>query len=73
MTVEEQVAIIFCGTKGLLSKVPVKKVREFEVEYLSYMRNKHRDVLDTLKAGMLTDEVTSTLRKVCEELTAKYA
>ncbi|MDG2246305.1 MAG: F0F1 ATP synthase subunit alpha [Flavobacteriales bacterium] len=73
MTVEEQVAIIFCGTKGLLSKVPVKKVREFEVEYLSYMRNKHRDVLDTLKAGKLTDEVTSTLRKVCEELTAKYA
>jgi len=73
MTVEEQVAIIFCGTKGLLSKVPVNKVREFEVEYLSYMRNKHRDVLDTLKAGKLTDEVTDTLRKVCEELTAKYA
>jgi len=73
MTVEEQIAIIFCGTKALLTAVPVNKVREFEVEYLSYLRNKHRDVLDTLKAGKLTDEVTDTLKKVCKELTAKYA
>ncbi|MFT6279387.1 MAG: F-type H+-transporting ATPase subunit alpha, partial [Flavobacteriales bacterium] len=73
MTVEEQIAIIFCGTKALLNKVPVNKVREFEVEYLSYLRNKHRDVLDTLKAGKLTEEVTDTLKKVCKEMTAKYA
>ena len=73
LPVEEQIAIIYCGTKNLLKNVPVDKIRAFEVEFLSYMRNKHRDVLDTLKAGKLTDEVTSTLRKVCEELTAKYA
>ncbi len=73
MRVEEQIAIIYCGTKGLLTKVPVNKVKEFEVEYLSFMRNKHRDVLDTLKAGKLTDEVTDTLERVCKEMTAKYA
>jgi F-type H+-transporting ATPase subunit alpha len=73
MTVEEQIAIIYLGTKGLISAVPVNKVRAFETEFLSFMRNKHRDVLDTLKAGKLTDEVQDTLKSVAKELTAKYA
>jgi F-type H+-transporting ATPase subunit alpha len=73
MTVEDQIAIIYLGTKGLLSKVPVNKVKEFEVEFLSFMRSKHSDVLSTLKAGKLTDEVEQTLRSVASELAAKYA
>ena len=72
LPVEKQVAIIYLGTKGLISKVPVEKIREFEEEFLSYMDTKHRDVLDTLKAGKLTDEVTGTLEKVAAELTSKY-
>ena len=72
LPVEKQVAIIYLGTKGLISKVPVDKVREFEEEFLSYMDTKHRDVLDALKAGKLTDEVTATLEKVAVELTSKY-
>jgi len=55
-----------------LRKVPVEKVRGFESEFLDYMDAKHRDVLDTLKAGKLTDEVTSTLEKVCADLSGKY-
>ncbi|MCA1763620.1 MAG: F0F1 ATP synthase subunit alpha [Cryomorphaceae bacterium] len=70
--VEKQVAIIYLGTKGLLSKVPVDRIREFEVEFLDFMDAKHRDVLDTLKAGKLTDEVTSTLEKVAADLSSKY-
>ncbi len=70
--VEKQVAIIYLGTKGLLSKVPVDKIKEFEVEFLDFMDAKHRDVLDTLKAGKLTDEVTSTLEKVAADLSSKY-
>ncbi len=72
MTVEEQISIIYLGTKGLLIDVPVAKVREFEKEFLSYMRNKHRDILDTLKAGKLTDETQDVLRSAAKELTAKY-
>jgi F-type H+-transporting ATPase subunit alpha len=72
MAVEKQIAIIYCGTKNLLRGVPVNKVKEFEVEYLDFLDRKHRDVLDTLKAGKLTDEVTDTLAKVCAELSAKY-
>ena len=70
--VEKQVAIIYLGSKGLLRNVPVEKVRAFETEFLDYMDAKHRDVLDTLKAGKLTDEATETLEKVAADLSSKY-
>ena len=72
MRVEEQIAIIYLGTKGMLSKVPVNQVKAFEKEFLSFMRNKHADVLESLKAGKLTDEVTNTLAEAAKELTSKY-
>ncbi len=72
VSVEKQVAIIYLGSKGLLRKVPVEKVRAFETEFLDYMDAKHRDVLDGLKAGKLTDEITDTLEKVAADLAGKY-
>ena len=72
MPVEKQVAIIYLGTKGLLSKVPVERIREFEEEFLAFMDTKFRNVLDDLKAGKLTDEITGVLEKVAAELTTKY-
>lgn len=71
-TVEDQVAIIYTGSKNLLRNVPVEKIKEFERDFIEYMNTKHRDVLDILKAGKLTDEVTDTLTFVCKDLTAKY-
>ncbi len=70
--VENQIAIIYCGTKALLNSVPVNKIKEFEQEYIQVLRNSHQDVLDTLKAGKLTDEVTDTLTKVAKDLASKY-
>jgi len=72
LSVENQVAIIYLGTKGLINAVPVNKVKEFETEFLSYMANKHQDVLDALSAGKLDDNITGTLEKAAEELTARY-
>jgi F-type H+-transporting ATPase subunit alpha len=72
LTVEKQIAIIYCGTKGLLRKVPVNKVKEFEADFLGLMEAKHKDVLDTLRAGKLTDEVTSTIEKAAAEVASKY-
>ena len=72
MRVEEQIAIIYLGTKGMLSKVPVNQVKAFEKEFLSFMRNKHADVLESLKAGKLTDEITNALAEAAKELTSKY-
>ncbi|MBG15959.1 MAG: F0F1 ATP synthase subunit alpha [Crocinitomicaceae bacterium] len=72
LPVEEQVAIIYCGSTGILSNVPVNKIQDFEAEFLSFLRNKHREELDVLKAGKLTAEVTTVLKTVVEELSAKY-
>ena len=73
LPVEEQVAMVYVGTKDLLKKVPVNKVREFEGEYLSYLKAKHSDTLDALKNGKYTDAETSVLESACAEITARYA
>jgi F-type H+-transporting ATPase subunit alpha len=72
MSVEKQVAIIYAGTKGLLKNVPVKRVKEFEKEYLNYLEAKHQNVLDDLKAGKINDEITDVLTRVASELSDKY-
>ena len=72
LRVEQQVAILYIGTKGLLRSVPVNKVRDFEKDFLNLMEVKHKDVLNDLKAGKLTDEITNTIEKVAAELTGKY-
>jgi len=72
MTVEKQVAIIYCGTKGLLSKVPVEKVRSFQDDYLLLLENQHKDVLEQIRKGNIGDDVTAVLEKVAKELSAQY-
>ncbi|MDP1745445.1 MAG: F0F1 ATP synthase subunit alpha [Bacteroidota bacterium] len=70
--VEQQVAIIYCGTKGLLRDVPVNKVKEFEADYIAFLEAKHKDVLNQLKAGKFTDELTNVLEAVAKDLSGKY-
>ena len=71
-TVEDQVAIIYAGSKNLLKDVPVNKVKEFERTFIDYLNAKHRDALDTLKSGKLTDEVIATLVDAAKEISSKY-
>ena len=71
-TVEDQVAIIYAGSKNLLANVPVNKVKEFERDYIEFLNAKHRPTLDLLKKGKLTDEVIDTLSSVAKDLSAKY-
>ena len=73
MPVGEQVAILYCGTKGLLANVPINKVRDFQDMFLSTLRASHADdVLAVLSAGKLTDEVIAILTKVAAEVAAQY-
>ena len=72
MKVEDQVAIIYLGTKGLLRDVPVNEVKKFENEFLDFMNAKHKDTMDALKAGKYTDAETSVLEKVAADLTPAY-
>ena len=70
--VEDQVAIIYAGSKNLLRDIPVDRVKEFESEYIRLLNDKHSKILSTIKQGKLTDEVTSTLDKVCADLVSKF-
>ncbi len=71
-TVEDQIAIVYAGSKNLLKDVPVEKVKEFEQDYIEYLNAKHRDSLDTLKKGKLTDEVIDVLVESAKEISKKF-
>lgn len=70
--VENQIAVIYLGTKGLLNKVPVNKIKAFEAEFIQFMELQHADTLKLLAAGKIDDTITSVLEAVAKELTAKY-
>lgn len=72
LTVEEQVAIIYCGTKGLLKEVDVEKVKDFEKDYLDFLKLKHKDVLESLRQGVINKEVENTLKAVAQEIGGRY-
>ena len=70
---EHQVAIIYCGTKGLLADVPTDKVSEFEKRYLELLELKHKEtVLNPLKAGVINDEITNILTEEAKLLANQY-
>ena len=71
-TVEDQVAIIFAGSKNLLRKVPVNKVKEFERKYIDFLNAKHKKTMETIKSGKLTDDVIGVLTKAADELSSTY-
>ncbi len=70
--VEDQVAIIYAGSKNLLKDVPVDKIKEFESDYIQLLNSKHSKVLKEIKQGKLSDNVIDTLEKVCSELVSRY-
>lgn len=70
--VEKQVAIIYLGTKGLMKNVPVDKVREFEALFLNTLEKDAPEALATFKSGKLTDEATSAIEKIAEQLSSQY-
>lgn len=73
MPVEEEIAIIYCGTKGLLQHIPLRKVAEFEKYFLEIMRSRYRkEVLDELKIGHLDDKIETLLIDVAKEVTDKF-
>jgi F-type H+-transporting ATPase subunit alpha len=72
MPVEKQVAIIFCGTNGLLSKVPENKVLEFEKQFLDIMEVKHKDVMEQLKAGKIDDDIKAVLKEEALNLSEHF-
>lgn len=73
LAVEEEVAMVYCGVNGLLENVPLDKVAEFEKSLLQFLHAKHQsDVLDVIKAGNLSDDVTAKLKDAALEVAGRY-
>ncbi len=72
MAVEDEVAVIYCGVNGLLESVPLEKVAEFEKQFLQLMHARHEAVLDEIRAGRLTDEVTAALVEAAKEVAGQF-
>lgn len=73
MPVEKQIAILYCGTHGLLKDVPLEKVLDFEHAFLENLDMNHRtDVLDVLKKGIINDEVTAIIEQVAAAVSGQY-
>ena len=72
MSVEKQIAIIFCGAHGLLSGIATEKVKAFEKEFLDFLELKHKKVLDTLKGGKIDEQTETMLTAVAKEIAERY-
>lgn len=73
MPVEEQIAILYCGTKGLLHNVPQDRIIDFQNNFLQILCSSYKEkVLDVLKSGKLTEEVEATLRKVASDVAGQF-
>lgn len=72
LKVEEQIAIIYCGVKALLQKVPTSRIKNFETEFLNTLRETKQSLLAELKSGKIDDKIMAELEQVCSEVVKKY-
>jgi len=74
MPVEKQIAVLYCGTQGLLGEVPLSKVKEFEANLLTILETSHKnDVLDVLKTGIIDEKVTNIIENVASAVATEIA
>lgn len=73
LSMEEQVVVLFCGTKGLLDKIDVSKVREVELSILEHVRAQQKDLLAIIRKDQkLTDTTEKRLREMLTAFIAQF-
>ena len=72
LPVDSQVAMIYAGTENLMRNVPIRKVKEFQKEYIEFLRSKHPDTMSALKAGKIDNDITAVLKQAANDLASKY-
>ncbi|MBO5427920.1 MAG: F0F1 ATP synthase subunit alpha [Prevotella sp.] len=72
MPVGEQVAILYCGTHGLMSPIPVERVRDCQDQFLEVMRTQHQNVINLLGEGKIDDNATDTIEKVMADVAGSF-
>lgn len=73
MSVEHQIATLYCGTHGLLRDVPLEMVADFERNFLDALQRNHQeDVLDVLKTGVINDDVAKIIEETASMISKQY-
>ena len=72
MPVGEQIAILYCGTRGLMHDVPVEQVRECQTLFLDKLRSTHQSTIDFLASGELNDEACSVLESIMADIAGQF-
>ena len=72
MKLEHMISVIYCGTKELLRKVPMDKIRRFETEFIDLLEIQYKSTLETLRQGELNSEVEENLRKAASEIANRF-
>jgi len=71
--VEQQIAILYCGTHNLMREVPLKSVKDFEKEFIDKLEAVHKaDVLDPLSKGVINDDITKIIETVAKDVASNY-
>ena len=66
--VEEQVAMIYCGSNNLLKEIPVEKVKDFEKKYLEELNSSSKDILNKIKSGVFDEKIIEVLSTVAKKI-----
>jgi F-type H+-transporting ATPase subunit alpha len=72
LPVDSQVAIVYAGTENLMRNVPIRKIKEFQHEYIEFLRSKHPETMAAIKAGKIDNEITGVLKQAANDLASKY-
>ena len=72
LPVESQVAIVYAGTENLMRNVPLNKIKEFQHEYIEFLKSKHPDTMAAIKAGKIDNDITGVLKQAANDLASKY-
>ncbi|KAB1232722.1 F0F1 ATP synthase subunit alpha [Chryseobacterium sp. KBW03] len=72
LPVDSQVAIVYAGTENLMRNVPLNKIKEFQHEYIEFLRSKHPDTMAAIKSGKIDNDITGVLKQAANDLASKY-
>lgn len=65
MAIEEQVAVIYAGVRGMLDKIEPHKITVFEKAFVDHIRSSQKDLLNTIRTeGQLSPETDEKLKNV---------
>ena len=73
MPVEEEIAVIYCGTQGLLRNVAKKHIAEFEKMFLEILRSRYqKEILEPLSKGILDENISKLLEEVAGDVAQTF-